>query len=88
MVKRRWMDVLRERVSLLVPEWRGWGRLVWCIRQQRALVGAAGKVVWVRGAELEWATWGARHGLFAIDQMDGLPYLQAAAKARDAGPAR
>ncbi|ACG73317.1 hypothetical protein AnaeK_2089 [Anaeromyxobacter sp. K] len=88
MGKRRWVDVLRGRLSLIVPEWRGWGRLVWCIRQQRALVGSGGKVVWVRGPELAWATWGARHGLFAIERMDGLPYLQPSAPANDAGSAR
>jgi hypothetical protein len=83
----RWVEAVRERLSLLVPDWSGWARLAWCTRQRRALLGPAGKVVWVRGPELEWATWGARHGLFSIGRMDGLPYLQAALEsdARRAG---
>ncbi|ACG71626.1 hypothetical protein AnaeK_0384 [Anaeromyxobacter sp. K] len=76
-MSRRWMERVRERVALLAPEWTGWARLAWCIRQRRVLAGSAGKVVWVRGAELAWASWGARHGLFAIERMDGLPYLHA-----------
>jgi hypothetical protein len=75
MGRRRWIDAVRERLSLLAPGRGGWARLAWCIRQQRALTGRAGKVVWVRAAELGWATWGAGHGLFAIERMDGLAYL-------------
>ncbi len=74
---RRWLDDVRERLSLLMPGRGGWARLAWCIRQQRALAGSAGSVVWVRAAELGWATWGAGHGLFAIGRMDGLAYLHA-----------
>ncbi len=89
-MSRRWMERLRERLSLLAPEWRGWERLAWCLRQRRALAGPDGKVVWVRGTEFAWASWGARHGLFAIERMDGLPYLHAvpASRAGTAGPER
>jgi hypothetical protein len=79
MTKRSWIDALRERLSLLASGWRGSARVAWCIRQQRALAGADGRVVWVRSAELEWAIWGARRGLFAIERMDGLSYLRLAA---------
>jgi len=33
-------------------------------------------VVWVRGDSLPWAEWGARHGYFEVQRMDGLPYLR------------
>lgn len=79
MAKRSWIDAARERLTLLSSGWSGWARVAWCIRQQRALAGPGGRVVWVRGAELDWATWGARRGLFAIEQMNGLSYLQVAA---------
>lgn len=79
MAKRSWIDAARERLTLLSSGWSGWARVAWCLRQQRALAGTDGKVVWVRGPELEWATWGARRGLFAIERMDGLSYLHEAA---------
>ena len=69
---------LREWLALLAPQWSGWGRLVWCLRQRRALAHPRRAVVWVRGHELAWASWGERRGLFAIDRMDGLAYLRAA----------
>jgi hypothetical protein len=33
-------------------------------------------VIWVRGAALPWALWGARRGYFAVEYMDGLAYLR------------
>ncbi len=76
MGRRPWIDAVRDRLSLLGTGPGGWARLAWCLRQRRALAGPAGKVVWVRGAELGWATWGAGHGLFEIEHMDGLAYLR------------
>ena len=68
----------RAWLALLAPEWSGWGRLVWCLRQRRALSGGRAGVIWVRGPELAWAAWGVRRGLFELARMDGLAYLRAA----------
>jgi hypothetical protein len=69
---------VRERLSVLAPQWSGWSRLAWCLRQRRALRGSRGAVIWVRSAKLPWAVWGERHGFFEVERMDGLPYLRAA----------
>jgi hypothetical protein len=83
MEKRRWFDAAREWLSLLAPG--GWGKLAWCARQRRRLAGPNGAVVWLRGEELDWATWGVRHGFFEVERMDGLPYLRVPVPA-DGGP--
>jgi hypothetical protein len=68
---------IRERLTVLAPQWSGWSRLAWCLRQKRALTGPRRAVVWGRSAELSWAMWGARHGFFEVARMDGLAYLRA-----------
>lgn len=85
MGRRSFLEGLRERFALIAPEWSGWGRLAWCLRQRRALRTPRSSVVWVRGPELAWASWGERRGLFEIDRMDGLAYLRAL-PARPGGP--
>jgi hypothetical protein len=57
--------------SALNPLARG----AWCRKQRRELLVTGGSVVWLRGGALEWAEWGARHGYFEVQRMDGLPYL-------------
>jgi hypothetical protein len=54
-------------------------RASWCRSQRRQLDGARGAVLWVRGEAVPWAAWGARHGYFEVQYMDGLPYLSALA---------
>lgn len=54
-------------------------RASWCRSQRRHLHGARGAVLWVRGEAVPWAAWGARHGYFEVQYMDGLPYLSALA---------
>lgn len=51
-------------------------RGAWCRKQRRHLRSAGGSVVWVRGDALPWARWGARHGFFDVELMDGLAYLR------------
>jgi hypothetical protein len=59
--------------SALGPLARG----AWCRKQRRCLNGPGHSVVWVRGDAVRWAEWGARHGYFEVEQMDGLSYLRA-----------
>lgn len=74
---RSFFATVRERLTVLAPQWSGWSRLAWCLRQKRALTGPDRAAVWVRSPELSWAIWGARHGLFEVARMDGLAYLRA-----------
>jgi hypothetical protein len=59
--------------SALGPLARG----AWCRKQRRNLDLPGHSVVWVRGDAMRWAEWGARHGYFEVEQMDGLSYLRA-----------
>jgi hypothetical protein len=59
--------------SVLGPLARG----AWCRKQRRNLNLPGRSVVWVRGDAVPWAEWGARHGYFEVEQMDGLSYLRA-----------
>ena len=38
-------------------------------------------MVWVKQETVPWAEWGAQHGYFELDRMDGIPYLSAMARA-------
>ncbi|ACL67352.1 hypothetical protein [Anaeromyxobacter dehalogenans] len=68
------LTALREQ--LIDPVFGPLGRLAWCRKQRRLLRGSDRSVVWVRGAAVEWAEWGARHGYFEVERMDGLSYLR------------
>ncbi|HUL59325.1 MAG TPA: hypothetical protein VLU43_08635 [Anaeromyxobacteraceae bacterium] len=68
---------LLGRLQKAIPAWQGWARRAWCQEQRRRLTGAGRSVVWVRGDKEPWAQWGARHGFFDVERMDGLPYLRA-----------
>jgi hypothetical protein len=71
--------------AFLAVVWRGLSgsalgplaRGVWCRKQRRNLKLPGHSVVWVRGDAVRWAEWGARHGYFDVEQMDGLSYLRA-----------
>ncbi len=52
------------------------GRGAWCRKQRRRLAAPGHSVVWVRADTVPWAEWGARHGYFEVQHMDGLPYLR------------
>ena len=53
-------------------------RGAWCREQKRHLGVPGNSVVWIRvGNAALWAEWGARHGYFEVQQMDGLFYLRA-----------
>jgi hypothetical protein len=71
------LSVLR-RLEQAVPPWRGWARQVWCRRQRRELRAPRSSVVWIRAEKVPWAVWGAQHGFFEVERMDGLMYLRAA----------
>jgi hypothetical protein len=67
--------VLRNPFASL---WLPFARRAWC-RKQRTLLRAPGHaVIWVRGALVAWAHWGASRDYFEVQQMDGLSYLRAA----------
>jgi hypothetical protein len=51
-------------------------RGAWCRKQRRRLRTPGSSVVWVRGAAVAWAEWGARRGYFEVQYMDGLAYLR------------
>lgn len=57
--------------------WNPLARAVWCRKQRLHLAVPGHAVVWVRGATLPWAEWGARRGYFEVQRMDGLSYLRA-----------
>jgi hypothetical protein len=65
------------RDQLFGSAWNPLARFAWCRRQRRQLGIPGHSVVWVRGGVLPWAEWGARHGYFEVQRMDGLPYLRA-----------
>jgi hypothetical protein len=71
------LAMVRRRLAALAlaPLARG----AWCRKQRRHLRVPGHSVVWVRGDALPWAEWGARHGYFEVQRMDGLPYLCARA---------
>jgi len=52
-------------------------RGAWCRKQRRSLRVPGHAIVWVRDAPVAWAEWGALHGYFEVQRMDGLPYLRA-----------
>ncbi|MBK9516770.1 MAG: hypothetical protein IPO09_05315 [Anaeromyxobacter sp.] len=62
--------------QLLGGAWNPLARGAWCRAQRRLLVPPGRSVVWVRGELLPWAEWGAQHGYFEVERMDGLPYLR------------
>ncbi len=65
------------RSRLLGSAWDPVARGAWCRKQRRHLLVPGHSVVWVRGEAVPWADWGARHGYFEVQRMDGLPYLRA-----------
>ena len=74
-----------KTAAFLAAGWRGlFGAVLgplargsWCRKQRRNLNRPGHSVVWVRGDAVRWAEWGARHGYFDVEQMDGLSYLRA-----------
>jgi hypothetical protein len=69
------LEAARARIRETIQTWGFWARWAWCRKQRRDL-SRGGQVVWVRGdAAAAWAEWGARRGYFAVQYMDGLPYL-------------
>ena len=68
------LSAVRRR--LLGAEWNPIARGAWCRKPRRRLRVPGSSVVWVRGDSLPWAEWGARHGYFEVQRMDGLPYLR------------
>ena len=69
------------RSQLFGSEHNPLARLAWCRKQRRHLGVPGHSAVWIRGATLPWAEWGARHGYFEVLRMDGLPYLSPIAPA-------
>ncbi len=67
----------KVRSLLSGSTWNPLARGAWCRSQRRHLRKPGHSVVWVRGGALPWAEWGARHGYFEVQRMDGLPYLRA-----------
>ncbi len=65
------------RKHLFGSAWDPLARGAWCRKQRRHLRVSGHSVVWVRGDAVPWAEWGARHGYFEVQRMDGLPYLRA-----------
>lgn len=63
--------------QLFGSAWDPLARGSWCRKQRRHLRVPGHSVVWVRGDAVPWAEWGARHGYFEVQRMDGLPYLRA-----------
>jgi hypothetical protein len=63
------------RTQLLGGAWNPLARGAWCRRQRRHLAVPGHAVVWIRGDVADWAEWGVRRGYFAMDRMDGIPYL-------------
>ena len=61
---------------LLAPAGGHFGRRTWCRLQRHHLRTRGGSVVWVRADALPWVRWGARHGFFDVEFMDGLAYLR------------
>jgi hypothetical protein len=72
---RQIVEAAREH--LVRPVWDLFARRAWCRKQRRELGIRGHSVVWVRGAVVPWAEWGARRGYFEVERMDGLPYLRA-----------
>ena len=71
------LSELQRRLTDAVQTWAPGTRGAWCRKQRRHLGERGGQVVWVRGESVEWAEWGARHGYFEVQYMDGLAYLRA-----------
>jgi hypothetical protein len=72
------LAALRTRVIEAARTWMPGARGAWCRSQRRRLRTSGGSVVWLRGAAVGWAEWGARRGYFEVQYMDGLAYLRAA----------
>lgn len=68
---------VREWLADAVRTWAPGARGAWCRSQRARLRSSGGAVIWVRGAALPWAEWGARRGYFAVGHMDEIAYLQA-----------
>lgn len=66
---------------LFAPVFPGLARGAWCRSQRRLLKSPGRGVVWVKQETVPWAEWGAQRGYFALDRMDGIPYLSAMAGA-------
>jgi hypothetical protein len=82
MTPAAFLAALRSGLSETFRTWAPWARGAWCRRQRRRLRGSDGGVVWLRGEPAssgEWAEWGASHGYFEVQYMDGLAYLRAVA---------
>lgn len=69
--------LLTLRRHLLGSSWNPLARVAWCRKQRRQLRVPGSSVVWVRAEVVPWAEWGASHGYFEVQQMDGLSYLRA-----------
>jgi hypothetical protein len=65
------------RRGLLGAAWCPGARSGWCRAQRQRLRTPGHFVVWVRRESMPWAKWGARHGYFELEWMDGLAYLRA-----------
>jgi hypothetical protein len=64
-------------LARMLSGWSPLARGAWCRKQRRRLRIRGHSVVWIRGDAVPWAQWGARHGYFEVEQMDGLSYLRA-----------
>jgi hypothetical protein len=73
------LSALRSRLADAVMTWAPGARGAWCRSQRSRLRSSGGTVIWVRGAAVPWAEWGALRGYFELQHMDGLPYLRAPA---------
>jgi len=71
------------RNQLFGSAWDPVARGAWCRKQRRHLGLPGHAVLWVRGSAVPWAEWGARHGYFAVEHMNGLPYLSLAGASAD-----
>jgi hypothetical protein len=65
------------RTHLFGSAWDPLARGAWCRKQRRNLRVPGQPVVWVRGAAVPWAEWGARRGYFEVERMGRLSYLRA-----------
>ncbi len=69
--------LLAVRRHLFGSSWNPLARAAWCRSQRRRLRVPGSSVVWVRAESVAWAEWGASHGYFEVQQMDGISYLRA-----------
>ena len=76
MSTRAFLAAIGSRLTDAMRTWAPGARGAWCRSQRRRLRSSHGSVVWVRGAAVGWAEWGARRGYFEVQYMDGLAYLR------------